>query len=195
MVVFVGCLTYSCQPCDDCSPEGINPYVKISLINNDSLAIINDSIVQIDSRNRELDQLIPRADNASDSAVLINEKAMLDNIRKRFLIVRTDLSNGLIRIDSIFALSSGKFLAFPDSNTVFPLPLDMQRDNTDYLLKFGRYEIGLSLEYSREELVDNSFFIIRSRIESASAFPVDSIQIIFNYPQAISNETTIKLYF
>jgi hypothetical protein len=185
----------SCEDCNDCGPSTGEPYVSFRFFNIDSLnkvedilTVLEDSlnkiIVGIDTGNTELDTI----------------RTVLEAQIDVYAQVKTDISNGKLKIEEVYGPNGEGPVFFRDSLTndsltVFHFPLDMNYDSCSFIIRISDMEDQVGVSYTREEDYENDRIIVRIYELELTKNTYDSAKIVCDKSMCNSNETKIYFYF
>jgi hypothetical protein len=194
-LILVPLAIYSCQDCDDCGPSQNEPFVNLRFFNIDSLVKVRDTLAFL---NDSLDR-IEEAIGAGDTT-LTEKKETIESGIDLFDQVENNILDGKIRIDEVFGDGGEGPLLFRDSLTndsltVFRFPLDMNRDESSFTIDFGEESNEISFSYIREIDQGGDFIVLRVYDVGVTGHSFDSVRLICNLDQCLSNETTFRIYF
>jgi hypothetical protein len=187
----------SCEECDDCGPSQNEPYVNLRFFNIDSLIKVQDTLIFLKDSLDRIEEKIQEGDTT-----LSDEKDAIENSIALYNQVEDDINEGNVRIDEVFGPNGEGPLLFRDSLTndsltVFRFPLDMNADESSYIIHFREEgdtnEIGFN--YRRETDVAGDFVVVRIYDITETGHSFDSIKQVCNKNECISNETTFRIYF
>lgn len=102
--------------------------------------------------------------------------------------IRTWITTGKVRIDTIFLIENGNFLTYEDSLTRYYLPLLMEANETSFRIKIKEEIMNVTFTYTTSEYVDEVQRLIKIRAENIEVSSPDSIQYF-------EDETKLYFYF
>jgi len=183
--------TLSCEPCDECGPEGASPYFRLTILNRTSLDTLNSDN---DKFQNDLESTKEALNNPEFSGKTDSLNAQVDILEDSI-----DILADLIRITKARLISieqiNGENNLFEnaqggDSLVNFRIPLDPNSSFSDYEIKVEGAENSNNISVSY--LLKDS--VIESRITKAAfdfkidAHDYDSI----NGPRGCSKEVCIS---
>jgi hypothetical protein len=185
----------SCQECDDCGPGQNEPFVNLRFYNIDSLLKVEDTLTFIQDSLDTVNLLIKEGDTT-----LTDTKTELENQKKLYTEVKNNINQGKIRIDEVFGPDGEGPLLFKDSLkndslTNFRFPLDMNRDESVFIIHFNGDVNEIGFNYYREVDRGGDFIVVRVYDLQIITHTFDSVKTICNKDQCLSNETTVRIYF
>lgn len=194
-----------CTEDDGLTPLNDEAFVNARFFNVDSLVKVNQTITELDSVILLYNDSISVArdsvenGNADYEPILADYRATRDQLRNNktgLEGVRTQLQNGVLKIQQITGPGTEKTLLFGDSTNRYRLPLNANQNfSTFYIQKEERADT-VTLFYDME-------FDIRERVIGKRAFlnienfqhTYDSINFSCIDPECISNGATIRFYY
>ena len=170
---------------------------------SDSLSILEDSIsVLNDSIDIGRTDYIPTRDDLvaiettfTETVTAMEEVASLlaDVITSITAVVAT-IEAGEVWVSKLTNTANGQSIAYEDTTDVYRVPLSMNSDDTDIEVEIDGSVYGFSLNYSREEGVDEKrrIQVLVSNIQVNSLTGFDSTSCVSNNCE---NESTVNFYF
>lgn len=186
---------FGCQDCDDCGPSQKEPYVILKFFNIDSLlkvedtlAILNDSLVSVEDKIEEGD------------TTLYEERDMLQMLIARYEKVENNINQGKIRIESVSGNDGQELLLFRDSTTNdtlrnFRFPLDMNSDQSLFKVNIQDQTNEIRFSYNREIGQSGSDIVVRALNLELLESSFDSAKINCKTSNCFSNETVVDIFF
>ncbi len=163
------------------------------------LIVVNDSIDNGNaSYEAERDQLEDLIGIYIDSLGYYTELiGNIDSVYDYLIDQRRDVSNGLLKVDTLFI--NGQYLTYDDSIETYDAPLLMNEESfTQFEVVIGDFRGEIAFDYELRESVDATREI---KLRAYDIFPTD----FFGFdslegpscvtPQCRDNETTVYLYF
>lgn len=163
------------------------------------LNVVNDSIENGNtSYEAEKDDLEELINTYADSLVYYTLLADdIDSIADYFVAKRTDVLNGLLRVDTLFI--NDQYLTFSDSFEIYDAPLLMNEESfTQFEVVIGDFRGEVAFDYNLIESVDATREI---KLRASDIFPVNYVAFDSisdpdcETPQCFDHETTVYLYF
>ena len=185
----------SCQDCDDCGPGQNEPFVNLRFYNIDSLLKVEDTLVIIQDSLDTVNFLIKEGDTT-----LTEIKTVLENQKKLYTEAKNNINQGKIKIDEVFGPDGEGPLLFRDSLkndtlTNFRFPLDMNGDESTYIIHFNGEINEIGFNYIREVDRGGDFIVVRVYDLQMISHTFDSVMMVCNKDKCLSNETTVRIYF
>jgi hypothetical protein len=139
---------YSCQECDDCGPSQNEPFVNLKFFNIDSLLKVEDTLAIIQDSLQVVNQKIDEGDTT-----LTEIKSELEKQIVFYDEVRDNINKGKIKLDEVFGGNGEGPLIFTDSLsndslTNFRFPLDMNLDESVFIIHIQEDTMGIAFNYS-----------------------------------------------
>jgi len=194
-LILIPLVYYSCQECDDCGPSQNEPIVNLKFFNIDSLIKVEDTLTIIEDSLEVVNQKIDEGDTT-----LSDIKVNLENQQAFYIQVKDNINQGKIKIDEVFGSNGEGPLLFKDSLTNdsltnFRFPLDMNRDESTFVVNIQDRNDEIGFRYDREIDKGGKEIIIRIYNITLLTSSYDSVKVICNKEICTSNETTYKIYF
>ncbi len=186
---------YSCQECRDCGPSQNEPFLNLKFFNIDSLIKVEDTLAVIEDSLDIINNKIQEGDTT-----LSDLKEALVKQQNNYTQVKNNINQGKIRIDEVFGNTGEGPLLFRDSLTNdsltnFRFPLDMNMDESTFIVNIKQRSDKIGFKYIRETDRGGKDIIIRIYSISLSTSTYDSVEVVCNKEICTSNETTYKIYF
>ena len=199
VIAFLGLIS-----CNDeyIQAEGIESFVSLKFINQDSLnnvrsliAAINDSITTIDSRITAIDTAENRLDLQDEKDSLNDVKSGLEDRKTKWSSVRSTISGGKVKIDSIVGVGTGKYIIFDDSLSSYTVPINSNADNSFFRIYLSTRNDELILSHTIESVfIENQLRAVASNLGVIDA-TYDSILITCADTTCYTNEAELTIYF
>jgi len=208
LILILGCLTIiSCED-DTIEIEGLSPKIEAKFINNDSLvkvnaaiSIINDELAIISDSIDYLDSVILAGDptDYSENFQSLNTmESQLDSEKSDLQAIRSTINAGEVYVQRIAGTGGSGEVVFDigDSNRVFNLPLNINANNSEFLIYIQNNQYSIAFSYERDTLVRESrIFIEASDIKLVDFTALDSVDFPCDTLNCKSFEASATLYF
>ena len=99
--------------------------------------------------------------------------------------VKTTITAGRLKIDTIKLIENGRYLTFADSTSKYSLSLLIGANETSYEIKIKERTLRVSFTYTTEEYVDEVQRLIKIRANDITPTSPDSIQYLKNEGKVI----------
>lgn len=185
----------SCQECNDCGPGQNEPFVNLRFYNIDSLLKVEDTLTFIQDSLDTVNQRIQDGDTT-----LTDIKSALEYQKSVYIKVKNEINQGKIKIDEVFGPNGEGPLFFRDSIkndslTNFRFPLDMNHNESLFIINFNGESNQIGFNYTREVDRGGDFIVIRVYDPQLSTYTFDSVKVVCNKDKCLSNETIFRIYF
>ena len=173
----------------------------------DSLDIVDELLDQPDSLIMNEDSLENLQDNfQSIIEALQAQEDSLAALRTEFSDTQGTINSGLIRVDTIQAIGTNNSLlirdtifqgvnfSVVDSFTSFQIPVDLEFEESTYIIIIGNRRDTLSVSYNLEQFVGVQDIMFQAIDFDTTSHTYDSI-LINTSGQRLSNETTLDCFF
>lgn len=202
LVLVLSFLTFISCTDEEIQADGIEPFITLKFINQDSLnkvrAVIsanNSRITAIDKRIAAIDTADNRTELQAEKDSLNQVKSVLEDSTTYWVTIRTAISNGKVQVDSVAGISTGQYILFGNILSSYVLPVNSNSN-------FCSYSISLN---TRTDTLDLSYIITTAFIENqlrATATNLDVSyssydSVIVNCKDTIcnTNEAELTIYF
>ncbi|MTI22915.1 hypothetical protein E1176_17920 [Fulvivirga sp. RKSG066] len=186
--------------------DGKTPSIRAKFINADSLnyldsvtTILSAQITDIDDSVFILDSLVQAGDSTDytqNFETLEDLKSELSAERSDFNQIKTLINSGDVKLDLITGFGAEAELLFEDSATAYRLPLNINSDISEFLIKIENMSHGVSFIYDRDTVVaEGKIFIEATNIKVRDINVFDSVRFPCDTLNCNSNEASITLYF
>lgn len=218
-------LLSSCEDCYKCGIDQEEPYFNVKFLNARKLRSVNDSIQQIDKKNKEnntflmesnkfLNSTLDSLDDEEDSIVIASLQLKVDSVESAIATLNKNINNlntaktklnqvkkkiesGAVPLERI-ASPQGKEITFvsKDSLTTYKFPLPMNDTFATYFIEVNDSAYSLEVSYATEQTVEyGSVGIQANNLTVLSSTNLDSIVVLYRNDLRKTNETYLYLYF
>jgi len=186
---------YGCQECDDCGPSLNESFVNLRFYNIDSLVKVEDTLSIVQDSLDAVNQNIEEGDT---TLAMIKEE--LEKQIVFYSEIKNNINQGKIKIDEVFGGNGEGPLLFRDSLTNdslsnFRFPLDMNVDESVFIIRIQDETREIGFNYTREIDRGGDYIVVRVYDTQVVNHTFDSVKVICNQEKCLSNETTFRIYF
>lgn len=182
--------------------DGVESFVTLKFINQDSLNKVRTEITSINSSISTIDKRITAIDTAENRIDLQDEKDSLNDVKSnledektRLSTIRTTITKGKVKIDSIVGIGTGKFLFYDDSLNSYTIPINSNNEISAYRIYLSTRDDELTLSHTIEsKFIENQLRAVASNLK-VSDFTYDSILIACPDSTCYTNEAEVTIYF
>jgi len=182
-------LTNSCKEDTGFDITQLEPIVKLSFINTDSLPKALQELQLLNDSLSIVNDLISMGATDLDSvaALLQTEIDLVNEEIETILAGRTIIDN----VESPEGMGN---IQFPDSAEIFPFPLSISTDQSTFYVTIGNDIDTVQIVYEREITEEPSVILFTNFNTQISLNTYDSVRVDCD-SLCISNETSISLYY
>jgi len=182
-------LTNSCKEDTGFDIRQLEPIVKLSFINTDSLPKALQELQLLNDSLSIVNDLISMGATDLDSvaALLQTEIDLVNEEIETILAGRTIIDN----VESPEGMGN---IQFPDSAEIFPFPLSISTDQSTFYVTIGNDIDTVQIVYEREITEEPGVILFTNFNTQISLNTYDSVRVDCD-SLCISNETSISLYY
>ncbi|MEQ8926974.1 MAG: hypothetical protein RLO81_14230 [Fulvivirga sp.] len=192
---------FSCSE-EEIQADGIEPFVTVKFINQDSIVALNADISVINADIKDIDERIAEIDKADNRAELRDEKDSLNDVKSslnkqktRLSSIRSRINSGKIILASLSGTGGTGQILSADSANQHIFPLNSNTSNVRFFTVISGRLDTLDFTYNiNNEFIENQLRAIASNLE-VNYFSFDSVKLECRDSTCISNDAELTAYF
>ncbi|QSE97036.1 hypothetical protein [Fulvivirga lutea] len=187
---------------EEIQAEGIEPFVTVKFINQDSVKELDTAIAQINADIKVIDDRIAEIDAAENRSELRDEKDSLNDVKSslnkqktRLSSIRSRINSGKIILSSLSGTGGIDQILSADSATQHQFPINSNSTSVRFFTVINGRLDTLDFTYNlSNEFIENQLRAIASNLE-VNYFTFDSVKLVCGDSTCISNEAELTAYF